>query len=206
MPGGVAGTFVTFTGFLLRCRTVPLRIAGLVVAATAVAIGAVVVSWLHWQRIVWRSALKTSAWESDAAHLIELVPRAHPNAFAHETRDTFADASAQLQEAASSGNAAVVEMAMVRLVASLQDGHSTIFPFQPATGFHMLPLQLSHFSDGWYVIDTSPTYRHLLGKQVVSIGDRNLDEHMPPCALTSAPTTRRQRRTVRPGTCSAQKY
>ena len=174
--GGVAGTLVTFIGLLLRSRIVPLRIAGLVLVATAVAIGTVLVWSLQRQRLLWCSDLSKTAWESDAAYLIELVPKAHPNAFAHGTRGTFTLASAALLTAASTGNTPMVEMAMVRLVASLQDGHSTIFPFQPATGFHMLPLQLSHFSDGWYVIDTSPTYSHLVGKQVLSIGDRSTDE------------------------------
>jgi len=57
-------------------------------------------------------------------------------------------------------------MSLVKLVASLQDGHSTLFPFQPATGFRMLPLQIYLLGDGWYITDASPRYAHLVGKRI----------------------------------------
>ena len=62
-------------------------------------------------------------------------------------------------------------MQLTRLVGSLHDGHSALFPFQPATGFHMFPLQLAVFSDGIYVIDASPAYAFLVGLRLTDIGN-----------------------------------
>jgi hypothetical protein len=67
-------------------------------------------------------------------------------------------------------------VSFVKLVATVQDGHSTLFPFQPGTGFRMLPLQIYLFSDGWYITDASPAYAHVVGKRLVSIGSTRVED------------------------------
>jgi len=99
-------------------------------------------------RILWRSRLTKESWKQDVRYLSNLIVRVHPNAFAHVSQDIYDQEIADLQAQLSSLTDQQIEMRLVRLVAILQDGHSTLFPFQPATGFRMLPLQLFLFSDG----------------------------------------------------------
>jgi len=127
-------------------------------------------------RILWRSRLTKESWKQDVRYLSNLIVRVHPNAFAHVSQDIYDQEIADLQAQLSSLTDQQIEMRLVRLVAILQDGHSTLFPFQPATGFRMLPLQLFLFSDGWYVTDARPKYKWMVGRQVLRIGSKSVDE------------------------------
>jgi hypothetical protein len=127
-------------------------------------------------RILWRSRLTKESWQQDVRYLSNLIVRAHPNAFAHVSQDIYDQEIADLQAQLPSLTDQQIEMRLVRLVANLQDGHSTLFPFQPATGFRMLPLQLFLFSDGWYVTDARPKYKWMVGRHVLRIGSKSVDE------------------------------
>jgi hypothetical protein len=127
-------------------------------------------------RILWRSHLTKESWQQDVRYLSDLTVRVHPNAFAHVSQDTYDQEIANLQAQLSTLTDQQIEMRLVHLVAILQDGHSTLFPFQPATGFRMLPLQLFLFSDGWYITDARPRYKWMVGRRVLRIGSKSVDQ------------------------------
>ena len=127
-------------------------------------------------RILWRSHLTKESWQRDVRYLSDLTVRVHPNPFAHVSQDTYDQEIANLEAQLSTLTDQQIEMRLVHLVAILQDGHSTLFPFQPATGFRMLPLQLFLFSDGWYVTDARPGYKWMVGRRVLRIGSKSVDE------------------------------
>lgn len=128
------------------------------------------------RRLLVHPGLTRDAWRQDIAALADLIRSGHPNPFAHVSRETFDAEVDALRADLPSLTDAQIETRMVRLVALLQDGHSALFPFQPATGFHMLPLQLYLFSDGWYVTAARPTYQRLVGRRVVRIASIGVDE------------------------------
>ena len=69
----------------------------------------------------------------------------------------------------------IVEMA--KIVASVGDGHTNIYPTRDSKiGFRTLPVKFTFFSDGLYVRAVRETERPLLNAKVVRIGDRTVDE------------------------------
>jgi hypothetical protein len=159
---------------LLSARPKWVQAIGLVIvlffASAAVGVGYL----LHRGRWLWAAPITRDGWKEDATYLRDLIPRVHPNPFAHVSKLDFESEAARSIDQIPTISEQQVEMSFVRMVASLQDGHSTLFPFQPATHFQMLRLQIYLFSDGWYVIDASPVYQQLRGKRIVSIGGTSM--------------------------------
>lgn len=120
--------------------------------------------------------MSVTDWRDDAEYLADLIPRVHPNAFAHVSRESFQSQVTDVETMLKSRTQTQRVMSLVRLVALLGDGHSTLFPFQPATGFGMLPLQIYLFSDGWYVTSPSPAYTNTAGVRVLRIGSKSAEE------------------------------
>src|SRR5215472_2310763 len=176
MAGGLAVAAVAAFVMLFRSRHVLAQIVAILCIVVGLLsvflVGVLAVK----NRILWRSRLTEESWRQDAKYLSDLIVGVHPNAFAHVSRDTYVQEVADLQTQLPSLTDQQIEMRFVRLVASLQDGHSTLFPFQPATGFHMLPLQLFLFSDGWYITAAKPKYKWMVGRQVLRVGSKSVDE------------------------------
>jgi hypothetical protein len=173
---GGGGLSVLLLTSLLQSRWRTLRVLAIAVIVLGVCAALALAALLHRARWLSPAELSPADWQADAAYLRDLIPRVHPHAFAHVSKESFdAESSAMLTRILRMDDEHA-EMALVRLVAALEDGHSTLFPFQPATGFRMLPLQIYLFSDGWYVIDASPTYSSLSKKRLVAIGTQSTDE------------------------------
>lgn len=173
---GLCGTSTAVVIRLFRSARLLARITGVIFVAIALLLCGLCAVFLHQNRLILRSDLRATDWQADTQYLADLIPRVHPKPFAHVSvgayRDNVGDATSKI----TSGSEAQTEMSLVKLVASLQDGHSTLFPFQPATGFRMLPLQIYLLGDGWYVTDASPRYAHLVGKRIVSVGSERVEE------------------------------
>lgn len=92
--------------------------------------------------LVWPRNVSVPDWRDDAEYLADLIPRVHPNAFAHVSRESFQSQVTDVETTLKSRTQTQRVMSLVRLVALLGDGHSTLLPFQPATGFGMLALQI----------------------------------------------------------------
>jgi len=173
---GLCGCATVALIVIMRSRHLVLKGLGAIILSIAVGLAIAGLILLHRNRLLWPSKLSIQDWETDAKYLTDLIPRAHPNAFANLSPRVFRDQAAEAQAQIPSRSEAEVEMSLVRLVASIQDGHSTLFPFQPAAGFRMLPLQIYLFSDGWYITDSSPKYRNVVGKHLLRLGAKRIEE------------------------------
>jgi hypothetical protein len=182
----VIGLCLIVTGLMLSLVSVLLalicsqrllfRIVGLVGSTFVVLFVVLLVVFSMHYRLVAQSQLGVDEWRQDLATLRETISRVHPNAFAQVSRQEFNREFSEVETRLASDSNSQIEMSLVRLVALLQDGHSTMFPFQPAMGFHMLPIQLYGFSDGWYITEASPRYQYLVGQRVIRIGAGSVEE------------------------------
>jgi hypothetical protein len=163
-------------GGLVRSPHRPLRVMGVLAGAAALGFACIICIGVVDYRVFFYSRVTTDKWSQDLQRLSVLVPRAHPDAFAHVSRAVFDSQIVAEQARIPKQTDAQRIMSLVRIVASLHDGHSTIFPFQPATGFHLFPLQLYVFSDGVYVTDAAPRYRHLVGQRLVQVATSTTSE------------------------------
>ena len=168
---GMTALIVATPAALLSSRRRLIRLLGWLGLSVSTLIMAVALIALLDYRLFFFHTLSKSEWQSDLRYLSRTIEQNHPAPFAHETRGAFeAAVASEGRDIAGQTNAGIV-MQLTRLVASLHDGHSALFPFQPATGFHMIPLQLSIFSDGIYVTDASPAYRSLVGMKLTDIAN-----------------------------------
>ena len=125
---------------------------------------------------------EVDAWREDLRVLASELPRRHPMPFAGLTpsgldRQTFDEAVRDLDARIPSLSRHEVVVGLQRIVALVGDGHTSINPrFDPAIGFHYLPLELHAFSDGIFVRTAERGLGELVGARVVRIGDRAAGE------------------------------
>ena len=122
-------------------------------------------------------ALSAEQWRADLRALATELPRVHPNAFHAITKEDWNRAVAALDAAIPKMSAHQVEVGLMRLVASVGDGHTSLSPFyRPELAFHSIPARLYRFSDGIYVRAAAAQHRELVGARVVGIGGVAVDE------------------------------
>lgn len=115
-------------------------------------------------------------WREDLRVLAGELPRRHPLTFEGLTptgldRATFEAAVRNLDARIPSMARHEVIVGLERIVALLGDGHTSINPrFDPAIGFHYLPLELHAFSDGIWIVAAAEPHADLAGTRLVRIG------------------------------------
>jgi hypothetical protein len=133
-----------------------------------------------------QNLLSTQQWRQDLHYLADQIVKVHPGAFHNLSEQDFNSAVADLDRRIPALSDQKVEVELIRLVASLGEGHSRVSlpglpdamsdvaevtPLKdPRLAFHRLPLQLYRFSDGLYVIAATPQWQSLVGSRVVEIG------------------------------------
>jgi len=162
---------------LARTRWRGVRVLGWVCAAFVVLVAAAVATLaFDYRLLLFPRVVSKEDWRRDLRFVAETIENRHPAPFARMSRNDFVREVGNIERDLEGKTDAQIIMQLVKLGAMLQDGHSTLFPFQPATGFHMYPLQLYYFDDGLYVTQTAAPYRMLVGQRVVRIGDRTVEE------------------------------
>ncbi|MEP6860872.1 MAG: hypothetical protein ABJE66_09645 [Deltaproteobacteria bacterium] len=111
------------------------------------------------------------AWHEDLATLVTTVAGKHPDPFFHLPEAAWKQAVADLDAKLPSLDDAHVTTALVRLVASIGDTHTMIGAWGTAGVY---PVTFTWFDDGIFV--TGATERWAVGKRLVGIGTKNLDE------------------------------
>ena len=174
---GGLGALTALLLALLRSRRRAWRWVGWLAAIAVGAAAAATLSFAVRYRLCGWPALSSDAWRHDLAFLAHRMRRVHPALAMDEAlRTRFNLEVAALHERIPSLDSAGVVMGLTRLVASLNDGHSALLPFQPATGFHMFPLVLHHFRDGIFLVAAPADQVRWVGARLVRIGETPADE------------------------------
>jgi hypothetical protein len=109
---------------------------------------------------------------ADIRNLVVEVEQRHPNPYHSVARTDFHRAADDLAARAPALRRDQLVVGVMRLMAMLgeRDGHSGVFPIQPAHGqtLHAFPIRLYRFPEGLYVIRAEDA--SLVGARVVSIG------------------------------------
>jgi tetratricopeptide (TPR) repeat protein len=121
--------------------------------------------------------LTSAQWQADVRFLGDELPRRHKNAFHRVKREDFDAAVSRLYNAVPTMSDDEIVVGMMRLVAMIRDGHSSLNPLHYArTGIY--PIRLYRFSDGMYVQKAAPAYADLVGAKVLRIGGVSIDDAM----------------------------
>jgi hypothetical protein len=114
-------------------------------------------------------------WSRDLDYLVKALKDVHPKPFFSVPESSFDAQVASLKAAIPKLSEAQRVVRLMQLVALLRDGHTSVAPLQPATGFHILPIQIYPFSDGYFVIHTRKAQSDFLGDRLVLVGDTPIE-------------------------------
>ncbi len=122
---------------------------------------------------------RVDAWGEDLLHLVEEMQRLHPDLFHSLPREEFEELVGKLYERLPELDDDQTVVELMRLIGQLgrdgREGHSLVW----STGFHLLPLQLYRFEDGWFVVAAREPHAELVRARLVSIGGRPVEEVCP---------------------------
>jgi hypothetical protein len=79
-------------------------------------------------------------------------------------------------------------LALMKLMVSLQDGHTAVWDIGEHPLFRKAPLRLFWSEEGVFVTAADPKYKDLLGAQVVTFDGRPAETVLRPWSLTSLAT------------------
>ncbi len=115
-------------------------------------------------------------WHEDLDHLVDQIRLRHPHGPLE--RDTVEFNSKVKQYRSQLPNMSVNEkiVGFNKLIALLNDGHSSIWPGFDPINSHSFPVQFYFFDDGLYVIATERGNERFVGAKVIQIGSMSVDE------------------------------
>ena len=121
-------------------------------------------------------AFDARAWAGDVAVIARELPARHPDAFFRMPRARWDSATAATARRLPSLTRPEALVALLELVALVNDGHTAINPFfDRAAGVRYYPIELYRFEDGLFVRSASPTHAALAGARVLRVGRVSAD-------------------------------
>lgn len=111
---------------------------------------------------------KSLVWEEDLTELISNIENCHPNPYAHISKQEFYQLVDKLRSSFSD-NEIENQIRMMKLVSSLRDRHTVLFPNESFTNW--LPISIYKFEDGFHIISTIEKYKELLGAKILSFNN-----------------------------------
>jgi hypothetical protein len=114
------------------------------------------------------SSMSSEKWQEDLRHLARELPRRHKNAFHTVTRERFAAAVAELDEAIPALRDDEIVVGLLQLIALVGDAVTEI---APPSSFHRYPLSFYWFGNELRVIRAAAPYARALGLRLLRVGE-----------------------------------
>jgi tetratricopeptide (TPR) repeat protein len=118
---------------------------------------------------------RTAAWRADLDSLVVRIQRVHPRPWAHVSREAFLRQAAQLRSAVPKRTDGELLAGLLRLTASLQDGHTGVTDLGPAGG-RWFPVRFHQFADGVWITGIAPEASELAGARVLRLGSTSAED------------------------------
>ena len=113
-------------------------------------------------------------WQQDLTYLSTELTRLHANVAHTVSRAEFEQALARLAEAIPTLDDREIAIRIMALVAMVGDAHTSASISWGSAPFY--PYTMSWFSEGAFVTGASEAYAHLVGSEMLKIGDVSIDE------------------------------
>ena len=118
------------------------------------------------------SAADAALWREDLDHFARGLVERHANPFHMIEEDSFRALVAALDERIPMLARHEIIVEMIRIAAAIGDGHTNApVLFDPAAGFHALPLHFGVYADGLYIEAGDRALGDAVGARVVGFGD-----------------------------------
>lgn len=133
-----------------------------------------IIAWLFSHHALSLTTSEKALWIEDIRYAQAQVKSGHINPFHSITEDDFDASIKELISKLDELNEPQVEVELMRIVASLKDGHSN---YSLMSGPHRhYPFRLKYFNKSLRIIATTPEYNSLLGSELVAINSRTLED------------------------------
>lgn len=117
---------------------------------------------------------RTEAWRQDLDYFQRYVALNRP--YTDETRAEALALVSNLRENIDELSDAELKLGIAEAAALSQNGHSFVRLSDLTLSEGRIPIMGRMFDDGYFILWTTPAYRHLLGAQIVSIDGRPIEE------------------------------
>ena len=117
----------------------------------------------------------------------------YDRSFSAAEADAFRDGIAKLRDSAETMSDAAFEVAVSRLVALAGNGHTTVDKKQRASAFPRAPLRFAWFADGLYIVRATRSAEPLIGRRVITIDGRPVEQALTELTPYLSGTTERAR-------------
>jgi len=116
---------------------------------------------------------RDEGWAHDVDYLVAEVVRVNPDFHDRPLPAAFQRLHGELRDGVSKLSDEQIYVGMSRMLASLNQGHTNLWPFIPASkmAFKVLPLQFYMFPEGTFVVAADTANQDLIGARLVKIED-----------------------------------
>ncbi len=122
-----------------------------------------------------RPRMADSLWAEDLDYFARELPKCHKNLFFETSREDFSSMVGRLGSRIPGLSDYEIVVSLMRILAKIGDSH-TLLGVSSTGMFRRLPVRMEWYSDGLYVVGTTPGLRRALGKRVLGIEGRNIEE------------------------------
>ena len=124
--------------------------------------------------IVSASAIDAAGWKQDLRYLRTELPKRHENLFHTLPKAEFESDLATLEQRLPTMSDVEVRFALLRLVAKVGDVHTGVA--MVADDLHRFPLGFYAFSDGIFVLSSTPAYAAAVGTRLMAIDETPVEQ------------------------------
>lgn len=120
---------------------------------------------------------RDEGWRADLKCLAEHLFVEHYSVYNKVSKEQFETSVKNLHERIPGLPDHEIIVEMMKIVAAIGDGHTSLFP--PDKGkypFHQIPVMFYEFKEGLFVRAAPNKYRQAVGRKVVKIGDKTVEE------------------------------
>ena len=115
-------------------------------------------------------------WGQAVEYLGSQLPYLHINPYFKVSETDFQQSVSQLSSEIPNLNDEQIIVRMMRIIASIGDGHTRAYPDTEPLNYPSLPLEMRCLDDGLIVVAASPEYEQAIGAKVVQIGGHPIAE------------------------------
>jgi len=122
------------------------------------------------------AASRDGRWAQAVSYLGNQLPYLHVNPYFKVSESEFQQSVIQLAAEIPNLKDEQIIVRMMRIVASIGDGHTRVYPDAEPLNYPSLPLEMRWLDDGLIVVAASPEYEQAIGAKVVQIGGHPIAE------------------------------
>lgn len=119
---------------------------------------------------------RDARWQQAVEYLESQLPYLHVNPYFKISEEEFHNSVTKLSNDVPNLKDEQIIVEMLRIIASIGDGHTRAYPPAEPVDFQSLPPKMRWVEGGLIVVSASPEYRQAVGVQVIQISERSLAE------------------------------